>query len=308
MELRVFLELNLTLLLCAPSSAQSAALLVVFQPLNYSGFIFAICAFATCGGYHGLLQVKVDCADRRQNNLSINIDFSYPFRLQQVHFKAPLCEAKRNEILFLDGDFSSSAQFFVVVGVFAFLYSLLATVVYVFYQNKYLKNNRGPLVDFVVTMIFSVMWLISSCCWAKALSDIKTATNPTQVLLLISACRAHENRCTATQGPLWSRLNTSVFGFVNVVLWVGNIWFVFKETGWYKTGQRYPTRSASGKRASEMRQRLYSESSFDQPEESFGPQPSRQDSFNQSRGEYGQKVHKQSSFNHIGSPSSFQYE
>uniref|UniRef100_A0A672ZAU0 Synaptoporin n=1 Tax=Sphaeramia orbicularis TaxID=375764 RepID=A0A672ZAU0_9TELE len=267
--------------------------------------IFAICAFATCGGYHGLLQVKVDCADRRQNNLSINIDFSYPFRLQQVHFKAPLCEAKRNEILFLDGDFSSSAQFFVVVGVFAFLYSLLATVVYVFYQNKYLKNNRGPL-DFVVTMIFSVMWLISSCCWAKALSDIKTATNPTQVLLLISACRAHENRCTATQGPLWSRLNTSaVFGFVNVVLWVGNIWFVFKETGWYKTGQRYPTRSASGKRASEMRQRLYSESSFDQPEESFGPQPSRQDSFNQSRGEYGQKVHKQSSFNH---PSSFQYE
>uniref|UniRef100_A0A672ZC15 Synaptoporin n=1 Tax=Sphaeramia orbicularis TaxID=375764 RepID=A0A672ZC15_9TELE len=248
--------------------------MVIFAP------IFAICAFATCGGYHGLLQVKVDCADRRQNNLSINIDFSYPFRLQQVHFKAPLCEAKRNEILFLDGDFSSSAQFFVVVGVFAFLYSLLATVVYVFYQNKYLKNNRGPLVDFVVTMIFSVMWLISSCCWAKALSDIKTATNPTQVLLLISACRAHENRCTATQGPLWSRLNTSaVFGFVNVVLWVGNIWFVFKETGWYKTGQRYPTRSASGKR------------------ESFGPQPSRQDSFNQSRGEYGQKVHKQSSFN-----------
>ncbi|XP_049445361.1 synaptoporin-like [Epinephelus fuscoguttatus] len=259
--------------------------MVIFAP------IFAICAFATCGGYYGHLQVKVDCADRRQSNLSINIDFGYPFRLQEVHFKAPVCESKREEILFLDGDFSSAAQFFLTVGVFAFLYSLLATIVYVFYQNKYLKNNRGPLVDFVVTVIFSFMWLVSSCCWAKALSDIKAATNPTHVLLLISACRAQENKCAATQEPLWSRLNTSaVFGFVNVILWVGNIWFVFKETGWYKTGQRYPTRSASGKRASGMRQRLYSESSFEQPEESFGPQPSRQNSFNQ-------QVSRQSSIN-----------
>ena len=63
-----------------------------------------------------------------------------------MHFKAPLCEAKREEIIFLDGDFSSASQFFLTVGVFAFLYSLLATIVYVFYQNNYLKNNRGPLV------------------------------------------------------------------------------------------------------------------------------------------------------------------
>lgn len=42
--------------------------------------IFAICAFATCGGYYGQVQVKVDCADRRDSNRSINIDFSYPFR------------------------------------------------------------------------------------------------------------------------------------------------------------------------------------------------------------------------------------
>lgn len=67
-------------------------------------------------------------------------------RLQQVHFRTMVCEGKRSEVLFLDGDFSPAAQFFVAVGVFAFLYSLLATVVYVFYQKKYLKNNRGPFV------------------------------------------------------------------------------------------------------------------------------------------------------------------
>lgn len=67
-------------------------------------------------------------------------------RLQQIHFKAPLCDARREEVVFLNGDFSAAAQFFVTVGVLAFLYSFFATIVYVFYQNKYLKNNRGPLV------------------------------------------------------------------------------------------------------------------------------------------------------------------
>ncbi|XP_012728175.2 synaptoporin [Fundulus heteroclitus] len=264
--------------------------MVIFAP------IFAICAFATCGGYYGHLQVKVDCAARRHNNVSINIDFGYPFRLRQVYFKAPLCEAKREEIVFLNGDFSASAQFFVTVGVLAFLYSLLATIVYVFYQNKYLKNNRGPLVDFLVTVTFSLTWLLSSCCWAKSLTEIKTATNPTEVLLLISACREKENRCAATQEPFWSRLNTSaVFGFVNVILWSGNIWFVFKETGWYKTGQRYPSRTSSRKRSSEMRERLYSESSFDQPDDNFGP--FTQDSFTEPRGDFDKQVQRQASIN-----------
>lgn len=44
-----------------------------------------------------------------------------------------------------------------------------------------------------------------------------------------------------------------------------------------------------------MRQRLYSESSFDLPEESFGPQPSRQDGVNQSKAGFGQQVHRQAS-------------
>lgn len=84
-------------------------------------------------------------------NASSCITFIFPFlslsrRLQDVHFKAPVCDAKRDEVLFLDGDFSSASRFFLTVGVFSFLYSLLATVIYVFYQNKYLKNNRGPLV------------------------------------------------------------------------------------------------------------------------------------------------------------------
>uniref|UniRef100_A0A673L3A0 Synaptoporin-like n=1 Tax=Sinocyclocheilus rhinocerous TaxID=307959 RepID=A0A673L3A0_9TELE len=227
--------------------------------------LFAIFAFATCGGYSGQLRVSVDCINKSDSNLSIAINFAYPFRLNRVEFDVPMCEGRRQERLYLIGDFSSSAEFFVTIAVFSFLYSLLATVVYIFFQNKYSENNRGPLIDFIVTVVFSFMWLVSSSAWAKGLSDVKAATDPDEVVLLMSACKVQTNKCSSVYGPRWSGLNTSVvFGYLNFVLWAGNIWFVFKETGWHKGGAaRYPA-SSSEKQATAFNQQVYNQGSFDQ--------------------------------------------
>ncbi|XP_043996669.1 synaptophysin b [Gambusia affinis] len=100
---------------------------------------------------------------------------------------------------------------------------------------QYLLNHHtdGGLMDFVVTAVFAFMWLVSSCAWAKGLSDVKTATDPERVITLIPACEDQENLCKEVYDPKVSGLNTSVaFGFINLILWVGNLWFVFKETGW----------------------------------------------------------------------------
>uniref|UniRef100_A0A8C5DF20 Synaptoporin-like n=1 Tax=Gouania willdenowi TaxID=441366 RepID=A0A8C5DF20_GOUWI len=177
----------------------------------YSDFcLFAVFAFSTCGGYSGQLRVSVDCMEKASSNLSIPIDFGYPFRLDQVSFEAPACEATKRERVFLIGDFSSSAEFFVTISVFAFLYSLMASIVYIFFLNKYRQISRGPLIDFVVTVVFSFVWLVSSSAWAKALSDVKTATDPDEVQLLIPACKVQTNKCGSVHGARWSGLNTSV--------------------------------------------------------------------------------------------------
>uniref|UniRef100_A0A8D0U2B8 Synaptoporin n=1 Tax=Sus scrofa TaxID=9823 RepID=A0A8D0U2B8_PIG len=215
--------------------------------------LFAIFAFATCGGYSGGLRLSVDCVNKTESNLSIDVAFAYPFRLHQVTFEVPTCEGKERQKVALIGDSSSSAEFFVTVAVFAFLYSLAATVVYIFFQNKYRENNRGPLITHphLATFshlpsfcpyapVFSFLWLVGSSAWAKGLSDVKVATDPKEVLLLMSACKQPSNKCTAVHSPVMSSLNTSVvFGFLNFILWAGNIWFVFKETGWHSSGQRY---------------------------------------------------------------------
>lgn len=54
---------------------------------------------------------------------------------------------------FLVGDYSSSAEFFVTIGVFAFLYSTAALCIYIFFFEKYKENNKGPLI------VSSMTWL-----------------------------------------------------------------------------------------------------------------------------------------------------
>ncbi|KAM4768888.1 synaptoporin isoform X1 [Corvus cornix cornix] len=259
--------------------ASAGTFRVVKEPLAFLRvleWLFAIFAFATCGGYSGELRLSVDCANKSESDLSIDIAFAYPFRLHQVNFEAPTCEGKRQEKLALIGDFSSSAEFFVTIAVFAFLYSLAATVVYIFFQNKYRENNRGPLIDFIVTVVFSFLWLVSSSAWAKGLSDVKVATDPDEVLLLISACKQQSNKCLPVRSPVMSSLNTSVvFGYLNFILWAGNIWFVFKETGWHSSGQRHPADTM------EKQPGGYNQGGYNQ--DSYGPAGS----YNQP-GSYGQ--------------------
>lgn len=42
--------------------------------------LFAVFAFATCGGYSGQLRLSVACLEKARSNLSIGVDFAYPFR------------------------------------------------------------------------------------------------------------------------------------------------------------------------------------------------------------------------------------
>lgn len=71
---------------------------------------------------------------------------SSALRLHQVYFDAPTCKGGNPERLFLVGDYSSSAEFFVTIAVFSFLYSMAALSIYCFILEKYRENNKGPQI------------------------------------------------------------------------------------------------------------------------------------------------------------------
>uniref|UniRef100_UPI00398F1EE1 synaptophysin-like protein 2 n=1 Tax=Pristiophorus japonicus TaxID=55135 RepID=UPI00398F1EE1 len=198
-------------------------------------WIFAVFAFATCGGYSGESVASVKCQHEKKAQL-ITVHFSYPFRLNLISYQAITCEnVTADNTLYLSGDFSSSAEFFVTIGVFTFLYCTAALVLYVGYQSLYQQNKYLPIADLVMTALFAFLWLVCSSAWAQGLTDVKNATKPNVLIGGVSACQRQAVVCTAGALPPMGRLNASViFGFMNFILWVGNSWFAYKETSWHQ--------------------------------------------------------------------------
>lgn len=189
-------------------------------------WVFAIFAFATTGGYSGTTSLTVECPEEVSKD--VTAVFGYPFRLSAYPYTIPSCDQVMSPEMYLQGDFSSSAEFFVCVGVFAFLYSTATLILYLGFQNVYRQTSRGPMIDLFVTASFAFLWLVSSSAWGKGLTDIKLATSPEHLLETCSLCKAKD-------GPSMGRLNASViFGFLNLILWAGNCWFIYKETPLHK--------------------------------------------------------------------------
>ncbi|KAK2914581.1 synaptophysin-like protein 2a [Channa argus] len=189
-------------------------------------WVFAIFAFATTGGYSGTTHLKIKCQPEEK---AVNPVFVYPFRLSAYPYTTSCESGTQANQTYLQGDFSSSAEFFVCVGVFGFLYCTATLILYLGYQSVYRQTSRGPIIDLVVTAAFAFLWLVSSSAWGKGLTDVKWATNPEH---LVEQC---PNTCKAGEFPAMGRLNASVtFGFLNLILWAGNCWFIYKETPFHK--------------------------------------------------------------------------
>ena len=65
--------------------------------------------------------------------------------MNSFQFNVPLCGGAANGTRGLYGDFSAPSQFYVFVGVMAFLYSLAAVVLYVCFDDKYRKYDQIPI-------------------------------------------------------------------------------------------------------------------------------------------------------------------
>nr|XP_030690247.1 synaptophysin-like protein 1 isoform X1 [Globicephala melas] len=221
---------------------------LLFETSKYPQ-IASIFAFATCGGFKGKTEIQVACLTNKSDNKTITATFGYPFRLNEASFQTPqgvnVCDVDWKSHVLI-GDYSSAAEFYVTFAVFVFLYCIAALLLYVGYTNLYRDSRKLPMIDFVVTLVATFLWLVSTSAWAKALTDIKTATGHNIVQELLP-CNQQRVICHFGSVTSMGSLNVSViFGFLNMILWGGNAWFVYKETSLHSPSNTSTSHSQGG--------------------------------------------------------------
>jgi hypothetical protein len=227
---------------------------VIKEPRGFIKFIqivIAIFAFATTTAYYGTTQFQV-VSNNGTCPCSLSFDFGYAFKLSQSTIQQSPQPSQSCcvdlSMVSMYGDFSAPSQFYVFVGVMAFLYSLAALLLYVFADDKYRQIDSIPAADLVITVIFVILWLIASSAWADGVTKVKYYSSSNALINSTSqvewSCNA-QPQCTSTSNPSFASLNVSIiFGFLNMCVWGGNIWFLYKETKWFGGGASDPSASA----------------------------------------------------------------
>lgn len=201
---------------------------VIKEPRGFIKFIqiiLAIFAFATTTAYNGSTEGEITCINK---TVPVKPTFGYSFRLNGW----PGVECNDTKVT-MYGDYGPPSEFFVAVGVLCFLYSLAAVILYVFADDKYRQIEMLPAVDLVMTVVFVLFWLIASSAWADGVNKVKHYTYPEN--LQVGDNIAQIGTVKVISGGSYASLNVSIiFGFLNMCVWVGNIWFLYKETKWFR--------------------------------------------------------------------------
>ncbi|KAM6999586.1 uncharacterized protein RBU47_011836 [Passerculus sandwichensis] len=82
--------------------------------------------------------------------------------------------------------------------------------------------------DLLFSALLSVLWLCASCAWAQGLGHVREAANAP-----LPHCPAPSGDVTCARAaatPMGGLGASVAFGFLNLLLWAGGSWFVYKET------------------------------------------------------------------------------
>lgn len=224
---------------------------VLQMPLGFIRIIeipMTILAFASTSGYSAQGSVKLP--DGCKTPPTYMIEFDYPFDMAGRELPVNFCDsgAKGEQFTLFSESFSSSAQFFVFTGVVSFLYILAILAIYLLYWPNYENDARFANADFLVTALLGLFWFIGSCAWASGVRGLKSVTDSSSLKDIIAKVPpCNKTSCELDASWNYASLNVSLIaGFTCAALWLSNLWFIYKETAWFKARAAGQPGAASG--------------------------------------------------------------
>jgi len=199
--------------------------------------VFIIIALATVNSWHVKLTYKCPAAPNdTQVTLSAEVD---TFTLTKA--RIPDCKNETSALWEKGGDNSTkSAGFFYFTNIFALIFVLAITFVYVVLWEMYDANKRLSLIDLAITALLFVFWFICASVWWSGSSNMGDATDHDHIVDLMTNTPGFWKEATTEAKDdlaksLTKHANTGslvisvLCNWVCVMLFAGNCWFVYKE-------------------------------------------------------------------------------
>jgi len=209
----------------------------------------SVFAFSCAAAYRGKVEIKQSIKTTDPGNKTETFThiataiFKYPF--DEVTMNIATIDQDKKVItsnIDLGVSETSSTQFFMVIAVFCFLYSLCTLAYYVLFEvdkpaGSQIPNTgvlTPPVIDFCIGTFWAFFWFCAACAQASAVHRIKEGTDVEKLVKDIQQCIGSFT-CTAQHAAKYANLTVSILmGFLNCFVWAGNMWFLWKETPWHR--------------------------------------------------------------------------
>uniref|UniRef100_A0AC35U4W5 MARVEL domain-containing protein n=1 Tax=Rhabditophanes sp. KR3021 TaxID=114890 RepID=A0AC35U4W5_9BILA len=141
-----------------------------------------------------------------------------------------------------DMSYGGTATLFGLLALSSLIFVMAMLFIYLMNLETYVNDNRYAHADCIVTAALAIVWFLVAVSWWSVTSNVVEATSNASIVKLLNEKHFCGNsECLSQSYSHSSPLLISVLSaWACAILFVGNIWFTYKETDWFKNRQPFP--------------------------------------------------------------------
>jgi len=198
--------------------------------------VFAVITAVVLRSYEGYIDINY-C---QQSPTTVHLPIEYPFNLNDVTAQlscAAINGTILNPTLKLTNDFSCEARFLYDNCLWSIGVPIVAVFLYIIFWEEYESNGNMASIDFLASLVCAVCWISCVGYWGYAQSQLKAYTQPDALKASLRVCDL-VTCMDITRASVSTLTQTLILSFLNFFLWAAGLWFIYKETPWYREIQR----------------------------------------------------------------------
>nr|CAD2184161.1 unnamed protein product [Meloidogyne enterolobii] len=198
--------------------------------------VFCLIVFAAFHGWQFDLDIK--CGPPTKKNQTERATYEY-HSLDISGYKVHRCNDSDTEVFLFKDDFGSGTDFYSYLIPLSLFLTTGMLLFYIFSYGVYASDDRLPILDLTVTALLAVFWMFGTLFFSISARRIEEATKPENVnatLAAIDICGGR--KCEYTSYSVHATLAiASLAGVGLFILFTGNIWYIYKETPYFRNRQ-----------------------------------------------------------------------